>query len=189
VQGAGQTGYYLIKYLLKHGVKTLYFTELNPNHIARMKQEHPEVKFVKPEEIFSLNVDVFSPCAFGAALNDQTIPKIKAKVIAGSANNVLKDEKKHGDMLMKAKKVYAPDFVINGGGVINVYHELNGYNRDAAMRDVEKIYDRLLSIYAIAKKYKINNQLAAIEFAEERIATMTGVKSNYIPRCRCCCKK
>jgi leucine dehydrogenase len=120
VQGAGQTGYYLINYLIEHGAKNICFTELNPRHIERMKKEHPEVKYVKPELIFSQKVDVFCPCALGMALNDQTIPQIKAKVVAGSANNVLKDEKKHGDMLKKAGKVYAPDFVINGGGVINV---------------------------------------------------------------------
>ncbi|GHU48811.1 hypothetical protein FACS1894218_6720 [Bacilli bacterium] len=85
-----------------------------------MKREHPEVKYVEPELIFSQKVDVFCPCALGMALNDETIPQIKAKVVAGSANNVLKDEIKHGDMLKKAGKVYAPDFVINGGGVINV---------------------------------------------------------------------
>jgi leucine dehydrogenase len=120
IQGAGQTGYFLINYLIKHGVKTIYFTELNPNHIARMKKEHPEVTYVEPDKIYGLDVDVFAPCALGAVLNDDTIPKIKAKVVAGSANNVLKDEVKHGDMLKKAGKIYAPDFVINGGGVINV---------------------------------------------------------------------
>jgi leucine dehydrogenase len=187
VQGAGQTGYYLINYLIEHGVKNIYFTELNPKHIERMNKEHPEVKYVKPADIYGLNVDVFSPCALGAVLNDETIKKIKAKVVAGSANNVLKDEKKHGDMLMKAKKVYAPDFVINGGGVINVYHELLGYNQDKAMRDVDKIYDRMLEIFNIAKQHKINNQLAAIKYAEQRITTIGEVRKSYLGTQKCKC--
>lgn len=197
VQGAGQTGYYLINYLIEHGAKKIYFTELNPKHIERMKKEHPEVKYVEPSKIFGMEVDAFCPCALGAVLNDESIPKIKAKVVAGSANNVLKDEKKHGDMLMKAKKVYAPDFVINGGGVINVWHELIGYNQERAMRDVDKIYDRILEIYKIAKTHKINNQLAAIKYAERRIETIGEVHKTYVPgagkrSCNCgcdCCKK
>ncbi|MDR3257762.1 MAG: leucine dehydrogenase [Mycoplasmataceae bacterium] len=183
IQGAGQTGYFLINYLIKHGVKTIYFTELNPNHIARMKKEHPEVTYVEPDKIYGLDVDVFAPCALGAVLNDDTIPKIKAKVVAGSANNVLKDEVKHGDMLKKAGKIYAPDFVINGGGVINVWHELIGYNHDRAMRDVDKIYDRILEIFQIAKTKKINTQLAAIVYAEQRIQTIGEVRKTYVRRC------
>lgn len=114
----------MINYLIKHGAKNIYFTELNPAHIERMKKEHPEVKYVEPEKIYSQEVDVFCPCALGGLLDDVTIPKIKAKVIAGSANNILKDEKRDGDLLLKLNKVYAPDFVINGGGVINVYAEI-----------------------------------------------------------------
>lgn len=190
VQGAGQTGYYLIKYLIEHGVKKIYFTELNKNHIDRMKKEHPNVQFVEPSKIYGLDVDVFCPCALGATLNDETIPKIKAKVVAGSANNVLKDEKKHGDMLQKAKKIYAPDFIINGGGVINVYHEIIGYNKDNVMHEVGKIYDRILEVFKIAKEKKINNQLAAIIYAERRMETMKNVHASYLPRHCCCgCKK
>ena len=184
VQGAGQTGYYLIKYLIEHGAKTIYFTELNPKHVERMKREHPEVKYVEPSKIFSMDVDVFCPCALGAVLNDETIPKIKAKVIAGSANNVLKDEVKHGNMLMKAKKVYAPDFVINGGGVINVYHEILGYDKNRAMRDVDLIYDRILEIFKIAKQHKVNTQIAAIKYAEKRILEIGEVRKTYLGR-RC----
>ena len=180
VQGAGQTGYYLIGYLLEEGAKKIYFTEINEKHVERMKKEQPEVEYVKPEDIYSLDVDCFSPCALGAVLNDKTIPTIKAPVIAGIANNVLEDEKKHGDMIKASGKLYAPDFVINAGGVINVAHELKGYNREAALRDVEKIYDRLIDIFAIAKNENINTQMAAIKFAENRINNILKVRSNYI---------
>jgi leucine dehydrogenase len=182
VQGAGQTGYYLINYLTEAKAKKIYFTEINPKHIERMKKEHPEVEFVKPEDIYSMDVDVFSPCALGAVLNDQTIPQIKAGIIAGSANNVLADEDKHGNMIKDRGIVYAPDFVINAGGVINVYHELIGYKKENVTREVELIYDRLLEIFDIAKKQNIHTQEAAKVYARNRIETIKGIHSNYIKR-------
>lgn len=182
VQGAGQTGYYLINNLVEAKAKKIYFSEINQKHIARMKKEHPEVEFVKPELIYSLDVDVFSPCALGAVLNDDTIPQIKAKVIAGTANNVLADEDKHGNMIKDKGILYAPDFVINAGGLINVYHELKTYNRDKAVRDIEKIYDRLLEIFRIAAEENIHTQQAAKVYAKNRIQTINRLHANYIKR-------
>ncbi|MDD3123368.1 MAG: Glu/Leu/Phe/Val dehydrogenase dimerization domain-containing protein [Candidatus Izemoplasmatales bacterium] len=182
VQGAGQTGYYLIKYLVEAKAKKIYFTEINQNHISRMKKELPQVEYVKPEEIFALDVDVFSPCALGAQLNDVTIPLIKAKVIAGSANNVLDDDEKHGVMIKDRGILYAPDFVINAGGLINVYHELSTYIKEKAVRDIEKIYDRLLDIYKIAKTEDISTHSAAKVFAKNRIDTINRLQANYIKR-------
>lgn len=182
VQGAGQTGYYLIEYLLKANAKKIYFTEINSKHIERMAKEHPEVEFVKPEEIYGLEVDVFAPCALGAILNDQTIPTLKARIIAGTANNVLEDEDKHGPMIKERGILYAPDFVINAGGLINVSHEPGGYDRDAAIYDIEKIFDRLLDIYQISDEQNIHTQLAAKVFAKRRIAQIAELHSNYIKR-------
>lgn len=182
VQGAGQTGYFLINYLLEAGAKKIYYSEINERHIKRMSEEHPEVEFVKPEDIFSRDVDVFVPCALGAILNDKTIPQIKALIIAGTANNVLADEDKHGDMLRAAGILYAPDFVINAGGVINVYHELHGYNENNVKKDVQKIYDRLLEIFTIADQEKINTQEAAKVYARKRIETIQKIHANYIKR-------
>lgn len=182
VQGAGQTGYYLINNLLEAKAKKIYFSEINPKHIERMQREHPEVTFVKPEDFFSLDVDVISPCALGAVLNDNSIPMIKAKIIAGTANNVLFDEDKHGMMIKDRGILYAPDFVINAGGVINVYHELLTYNREKVIRDVEKIYDRLLEVFKIADEQNVHTQQAAKVFAKNRIQTMANVHANYIKR-------
>lgn len=182
IQGAGQTGYYLVKYLVEAKAKKIYFTEINPSHIQRMKKELPNVEFVSPDDIFSLDVDVFSPCALGAQLNDDTIPQIKAKVIAGSANNVLADEEKHGMMIKERDILYAPDFVINAGGLINVYHELSNYVKEKAVRDIEKIYDRLLDIFQIAKEEDISTHAAAKVFAKNRIETINKLHSNYIKR-------
>ncbi|MGL4687452.1 MAG: Glu/Leu/Phe/Val family dehydrogenase [Fusobacteriaceae bacterium] len=195
IQGTGQTGYYLIKYLLGNyedvnnwkkydeKVKKIYFTEINQEYIDRLKREYPEVEFVKPEDIYSLDVDVFCPCALGAVLNDDTIPTIKAKIVSGTSNNVLK-EARHGDMLKDKGILYSPDYVINAGGLINVYHELKqgGYVFENAMNDVDLIYDRLLEIYAIAKKENIAVSKAADTFAERRIETLKNMRATYIPR-------
>lgn len=182
VQGAGQTGYYLINYLLEHKAKKIYFSEINPKHIERMKREHPEVEFLPPDQILSADVDVLSPCALGAVLNDDTIPTIKAKVIAGTANNVLMEEEKHGNMIKDRGILYAPDFVINAGGLINVYHELKTYNKDKAVRDIERIHDRLLEIFEIARKENIDTQLAAKIYAKNRIQTINRLHANFIKR-------
>lgn len=182
VQGAGQTGYYLIGFLLEAGAKKIYFTEINPRHIERMKQEHPEVEYVKPEDIFAKDVDVFCPCALGGVLNEQTIPLLKAPIIAGSANNVLLDEEVHGKMIQDRGIIYCPDFVINAGGIINVYHELHGYVKERVMADTKKIYDRVLEVLAIADQQDITSQQAAKVFAKQRIEAVRQLHSNYIPR-------
>ncbi len=182
VQGAGQTGYYLIGNLLEAGAKEIVFTEINPRHIERMAQEHPQVRYVEPGAIYGQQVDVFSPCALGGSLNGDTIPQIKAPIIAGSANNVLLDEDVHGKMIMDRGIIYCPDFVINAGGIINVYHEIMGYNRERAIADAKKIYDRMLEILHIAEEQNIPSQEAARLFAKKRIQTINSLHDNYIPR-------
>lgn len=182
VQGAGQTGYYLINYLLESKAKKIYFSEINPKHIERMAREHPEVEFIAPDQILSMDVDVLAPCALGAVFHDQTIPTIKAKIIAGTANNVLADEDKHGTMIKEKGILYAPDFVINAGGVINVYHEIHNYNKANAIKDIEKIYDRLLEIFEISNTQNIHTQQAAKVYAEKRIEDIGKVRQTYIVR-------
>ena len=182
VQGAGQTGYYLINHLVEAGTKKIFFAEINEKHIKRMAEEHPDVVCVKPEEIYGLDVDVLCPCALGGVLDSNTIPQIKAKIIAGTANNVLLDEDIHGPMIKEKGILYAPDFVINAGGVINVYHELHGYKKEVVMADVKLIYNRLLEIFKIADEQQVHTQLAAKMFAKKRIELMHEVHSNYIKR-------
>jgi len=191
VQGAGKTGYNLIKYLLgedlltgsypREKAKKKNFTDVNEDHIARMKAEYPEVEFVVPGDIYGVDADVFSPCALGGVINDKTIPKFKFKVIAGSANNILKEEE-HAEILKKLGITHAPDYVINAAGIINLYHEMQGYNRDSALADAELIYDRILEIYKIAKEQGITSQAAASHYAEKRIETIKNVKRTYINR-------
>ncbi len=182
VQGIGKTGLYLIDYLVEAGAKKIYFTDINEDKIKALIEKHSVCEFVESKDIYTKEVDVFVPCALGAILNDETIPTLRCKIVAGTANNVLKDEIKHAKDLKNANILYAPDFVINAGGVINVYHELLGYNRENVMSDVKKIYDRLLEMFAISDKLNISTQEAANVFAEERINKIHNIHSNYIPR-------
>jgi leucine dehydrogenase len=182
VQGIGKTGAYLIDYLFEEKAKKVYFTDINEERIKALQTKYPQVVFVKPDDIYNLEVDVFVPCALGAILNEDTIPRLKAKIVAGTANNVLKDEIKDAQALKAKKILYAPDFVINAGGVINVYHELIGYNKDMVIADVKRIYDRLLEMFKIAEERNISTQEAANVFAEERIKKIHNIHRNFIPR-------
>ncbi len=182
VQGAGQTGDFLIGYLLDAGAKKVYFTEINEKHIKKIKEKYPSVEFVDPDDIYGLDVDVYAPCALGAVINDKTIKQLKASIVAGTANNVLEEEDKHGQKLFDAGILYAPDFVINAGGLINVYHETKGYNEEAAYRDIERIYDRITDIYKISKDNNTHTQEAAKIFAKQRIETINQMRANYIKR-------
>lgn len=180
VQGLGAVGRALCEYLHQEGAK-LIVTDIMPEKVEQVVKVY-NAKAVKPEEIYSVECDIFAPCSVGAILNDDTIPQLKCEIVAGAANNVLLDEKRHGDMLMERGILYAPDFVINGGGLINVYQEFfPPYDREKTLKIVERIYDRLLYIFNLAKKYNINTQLAANRYAEERIEMIKNVRSNYIP--------
>ncbi|MFV9510770.1 Glu/Leu/Phe/Val family dehydrogenase [Tepidibacillus sp. LV47] len=179
VQGVGNVSYNLIKYLHEEGANIIA-TDIREENVQKVVKEFG-VKAVGVNEIYSVKCDIFSPNALGAVINDDTIPVLKAKLIAGAANNQLKEER-HGDLLEEKGIIYAPDFVINAGGVINVADELNpnGYNRERAMKKVEMIYDNILKVFEIADRDKIPSYLAANRMAEERIEQMRKVRSNFL---------
>ncbi len=177
VQGLGNVAYTLCEYLYKEGAK-LVVTDINQKAIDRVVTDFNAIA-VEPDEIYKQEVDIFSPCALGAIINDETIPQLKAKVIAGSANNQLRDSK-HGDIIHEMGIVYAPDYVINAGGVINVADELYGYNRERAMKRVETIYDSIAKIFEISKRDNIPTYLAANRLAEERIERMAKSRSQFL---------
>ena len=180
IQGLGAVGYTLCEFLHKEGAK-LIVTDISQEKIDKVVKDFG-AKGVSLDEIYQVECDIFSPNSIGAILDDKTIPQLKCKVIAGAANNVLLDEVAHGDLLMNLGILYAPDYVINAGGVINVYQEFfPPYDKETSLRIVEKIYDRLLDIYAYSKEHKINTQLAANKFAEDRVRLIGQIKSNYIP--------
>lgn len=176
VQGVGNVSYTLCKHLHEEGAK-LIVTDINKESVARAV-ENFGAKAVDINDIYSVDCDIFSPCALGAIINDETIPQLKAKVIAGAANNQLK-ETKHGDQLAELGIVYAPDYVINAGGVINVADELYGYNKERALKRVETIYDSILKVFEISKRDHIPTYVAADRMAEERIEKCVNHVSNF----------
>lgn len=182
IQGIGETGSNLLRYLVEEGANKITVCDINKKHLDRIRKAYPEVKIVEPNEIYHQEVDVFVPCAMGGILNDETIPKLRANIICGTANNVLLEEEKHADMLMNKDILYSPDFVTNAGGVINVYHEIHGYKRENVIADVKLIGNRLLEIFKISDEQKINTQHAAKVFAENRIKTVKAIHSNLINR-------
>ncbi|WP_077616682.1 Leu/Phe/Val dehydrogenase [Caenibacillus caldisaponilyticus] len=177
VQGVGHVAYALLEHLHKEGAR-LIVTDINEEAVKRAVEAFG-AKAVDPKDIYGVDCDIFSPCALGAVINDETIPQLKAKVVAGSANNQLKDER-HGDILHEKGIIYAPDYVINAGGVINVADELLGYNRERALKKVEGLYDRLLEIFEISAREGIPTYKAADRLAEERIAKMKNARSTFL---------
>lgn len=172
VQGLGQIGYSICKHLHDAGAK-LYVTDIRKERTDRVVNDMGATA-VAPDEIYGMDCDIFVPCAMGAVINDFTIEQLKCKIVAGSANNQLADEK-HGQMLKDKGILYVPDFVINSGGVINVYEELQGYNAERAMGRASAIYDAVKRVIEISKEDDIPTFKAAERMAEERIAAMAKV--------------
>lgn len=177
VQGVGNVAYTLCKYLHEEGAE-LYVSDIYQPNVDRAVRDFGATA-VDPDEIYDLDCDIFSPCALGAVINDDTIERFRCKVIAGSANNQLKEER-HGELLEEKGILYAPDYVINAGGVINVADELNGYNRERALNKVEGIYQTTLKVFEIAKRDGIPTYLAADRLAEERIAAIRNTKTTFL---------
>lgn len=177
VQGVGNVAYSLCRHLYEEGAQ-LIVTDINKEAVQRVVNEFG-AQAVDPNEIYGVECDIFAPCALGAVINDQTIPQLKAKVIAGSANNQLRDTT-HGDIIHEMGIVYAPDYVINAGGVINVADELYGYNSERAMKKVELIYDNIEKVIEISKRDGIPTYVAADRMAEERIEKMRNSRSQFL---------
>ena len=179
VQGLGHVGFAVCKFLRQEGAE-LIVTDINSDNVKRAVKELGAAA-VSPDEIFDVQCDIFSPCALGAIINDDTLPKLTCKVIAGCANNQLKEER-HGDILYERGILYAPDFIINAGGVINVYDEMleGGYQHERALRKVDAIYHNIEKVIAISKRDRIPTYKAADILAEERIKTLGHVRKNYL---------
>jgi len=176
VQGVGHVGHYLVGHLIEEGAK-VYISDINDAKVKETVDKFRSVEVIEGDKIFDLEMDIYAPCALGATVNTESINKMKCPIIAGAANNQLADENVHGPMLVEKGILYAPDFLINAGGLINVAAELDGYNRERVMGNVEKIYDRTLEIYKLSDTEKVHAQAAAIKLAEKRIADIASVKS------------
>lgn len=176
VQGVGHVGQYLVGHLVEEGAE-VYISDISEAKLKETTDKFEGVKVVDNADIFNLDMDIYAPCALGATVNDESIAKMKCPIIAGAANNQLAVEEKHGPMLIEKGIVYAPDFLINAGGLINVSAELDGYNYDRVMGQVEQIYDRTLEIYKLSDEEKMHTQAAAMTLAKRRLDVIAGVKS------------
>ena len=173
VQGLGHVGMEYVKLLKERGAK-IFVTDINQKLVDKAVVEYG-AEAVGLDEIYDVPVDVYSPCALGGTLNEKTIDRIKAKVICGAANNQLANNA-IGDELTRRGVLYAPDYAVNAGGVMNVALELDGYNRERAMRMMRTIYHNLTRIYEIADRDGIPTYQAADRLAEERIAQIGKLK-------------
>lgn len=166
VQGVGNVGEALIKHLLKEGAKVT-IADINREHLETVGNKY-KVALYEGNDIYSQNMDIYAPCALGATINDDTINKIKAQIIAGSANNQLAEDR-HGVMLQEKGIVYAPDFLINAGGLINVYAEIEHCDKQETIRKTENIYNTTLEILERAAQNGVTPNVAALKMAKERI--------------------
>jgi len=176
VQGAGNVGIHIIRTLRDAGAK-VSVCDMSEKRIEECREMGCEI--VGLDEIYDVDAEVYVPCALGATVNKDTIPRLKCTIVAGSANNQLADES-CGDELDRRGIVYAPDYAINAGGLMNVAIELQGYNRERADRQVKGIYDIIENIFRIADRDGIPSYRAADRLAEERIEALGHVKLPHV---------
>lgn len=174
VQGIGSVGRILCKMLHESGA-VLFVNDIDVQRMAEMQNLYQATP-LSESQLYTYDVDVYVPCARGATLNDAHIATLKARVVAGCANNQLEDEGKHANMLRERKILYAPDFVINAGGLINVSNELSGYSIEKARQDVARIAQTLETIFVESDKKGISTQSSANLFAENRIKSIRALK-------------
>ena len=178
IQGIGNVGSHLVELLHKAGAK-LYISDIDEEKLKPVAKKY-RCKVVNNDKIYELDVDIFAPCAMGGIINDETIPKLKCAIIAGAANNQLEKEKKHGKDLLDMGILYAPDYVINAGGLINVYNELQGYNRERALTQAEDIYQILTEVLDFAEREGVPTPIASNRYAEDRIKGIRSLKKTFI---------
>ncbi len=167
IQGVGHVGEYLVKLVTEEGAK-VFISDINQEQLNAVAKNY-RAEIVSPDGVYAFAADIYAPCALGATLNTEHINVLKCSIVAGSANNQLADEIVHGRMLTEKGILYAPDFLINAGGLINVFSELEGYNRQKALDQAKQIYYTTLEIFKKAKAENITTVVAANKIAEERI--------------------
>ncbi|MBM4194759.1 MAG: Glu/Leu/Phe/Val dehydrogenase [Gemmatimonadetes bacterium] len=177
VQGIGHVGYYLCQELHAAGAK-LVVSDIRADKVAQVVKEFG-AKATTDQGVYAEKADIFAPCALGAIVNDETIPQLKVEIICGGSNNQLLDAQRHGEALAKRDILYAPDFVANAGGVINVYSELAGWTRERALRKADEIFDTVLGVFQIAKDQGIQTWEAADKLAERRLAAVGGLTRTW----------
>jgi len=177
VQGCGHVGYSLIKLLHEDGAR-LIVTDIDAQRVKSVVEDFGATA-VATDAIYAQQANIFAPCALGAIINDDTLPQLKVDIVAGAANNQLAEDR-HGQELESQGILYAPDYVINGGGLINVNAELHGWTLERARNKAGEIYDSILRVFDIAREERIPSYLAADRLAEERITMVAKVRQNFV---------
>lgn len=167
VQGIGHVGETLVDYLTKEGA-LVTIADISEERLHYVGQTYGATIYTGAD-LYTADVDIYAPCALGATLNTETIQKLNATIVAGAANNQLADENVHGQMLMEKGILYAPDFLINAGGIINVYAEIEKYDKAESMRRTQNIYNTTLEILDFAFKNNMTTHQAALQVAQSRI--------------------
>jgi leucine dehydrogenase len=177
VQGCGHVGYSLSKLLHEDGAR-LIVTDIDPQRVKSVVEDFGATA-VATDAIYAQQANIFAPCALGAVINDDTLSQLKVDIVAGAANNQLAEDR-HGQELESQGILYAPDYVINGGGLINVNAELHGWSLERARNKAGEIYDSILRVFDIAREEHIPSYLAADRLAEERITMVAKVRQNFV---------
>ena len=177
VQGTGNVGEHLVELLRNDNVE-VYVTDINEDSMRMIARKY-KAKAIDADKIFNMGADIYAPCALGATINDKTLKTMKFAIIAGSANNQLADEKIHGQMLQEKGILYAPDYLINAGGIISCYSELTGFGKKRTIQLTENIYDATREVIKLSKSENIPTNLAASRIAEKRIEDIKKIKSSY----------
>lgn len=178
IQGVGSVGHYLGEILSKHGVK-IFFTDISQTNIDRFREIAPGSEFIGLNDIYDVECDIYAPCALGATINDETIEKLKCKIVCGAANNQLKEDR-HGQILKEMGILYAPDYLINAGGLMNVSIEFEGWNEGKAKRMVDTIYDTALNIFKLSDAENLPVNKATDKLAEQRLESIKAIKGTYL---------
>lgn len=178
MQGAGAVGRHLGERLAKNGAKIL-FTDINEKNVALFQDMVPSAEFVPVNDIYDVDCDIYAPCALGATVNDDTIGKLRCKIVAGAANNQLK-EGRHGAELKERGILYAPDYLINAGGLMNVSIEFEGWSDDKARRMVDTIFHTTLETFKISDEQNIPVNEATDVLAERRINAIRNLNTGYL---------
>jgi leucine dehydrogenase len=176
LQGVGAVGGRLAEMLAERGAHVI-ICDINPQRVAELRKKHP-FEVVPDEGHQTVPCDIYAPCARGATLNDETIPKLRCRAVAGCANNQLR-EPRHADALKQRGILYAPDYVINAGGIINVGMELapGGYDEKRSTAKIDRIYETLRKVFALAREHDLNTLEAADHMAEMRLKRAREEKS------------
>ena len=184
LQGLGAVGLALGKLLNDAGCKIL-FTDINGERVERFQSRYPNAEWVEPNDIYSVDCDIYAPCALGATVNDSTIETLKCRIVAGAANNQLA-EPRHGEILRGKGILYAPDYLVNAGGLMSVSLERDarGWSPERVAQMVGSIYDKTLEIFALSERQNVPTSKASDLLAEQRLTAMRKVQGKFLGKHR-----